>query len=149
MKWMLRWDIPPSVRWSEQDEVHMDIRYEFIFSHEMYRFRYTPLLFFRWGEHRHQIWIHIFRWSVQIQIYPPLFHMRWTWISDMSSYVQMMCSDSDIPPRWSQLGQLVRWSTHAHQIYISWNVGNISYPYKKMNCKLTYLGEHCSKKSLI
>ena len=29
------------VRGSAQDEVHMDIRYEFIFSDEVYRFRYT------------------------------------------------------------------------------------------------------------
>ena len=36
-------DIPHIVvRWSEQDEVHMAIRYEFIFSDEVLRFRYTP-----------------------------------------------------------------------------------------------------------
>ena len=166
MKCTLRSDIPPRVvRWSEQDEVHMDIRYEFTFSDEVHtEIRYTP------------------------QLSDEVNKMKCTWTSDMSSYFQMKCTDSDIPPklsdemnkmkckwisryefifsdevhrfrymplvvvRWSeQLGQLVRWSAHRHQIYVSWNVDNISYPYKEMNLNLTYsrnLGEHCPKTNI-
>ena len=95
-------------------------------SSSKFQIRCTPLScqmkWTRWSAHGYQIWVHIFRWNVQIQIYPPVI-VRWS----------------------EQLGQLVRWSAHRHLIYISWNVNNITYPYKKMNLKLTYLGEHCPK----
>ena len=70
MRCTLRSDIPPTVvRWSEQDEVHMDIRYEFIFSDEVHiEIRYTP------------------------QLSDEVNKIKWTQTSDMSSYFQMKCT---------------------------------------------------------
>ena len=87
-------DIPPIVvRWSEQDAVHMDIRYKFIFSDEVFRFRYPPPWNCQWQQINYcLIYVfnespfetvtelhQLFRWSVQLaqlvrwsaQIYPP------------------------------------------------------------------------------
>ena len=87
------------------DEVHTETqtRNEFVFSDEVFRFIYTPHIQMRWRTWStfqmkctlspNPKWGHIFRWSVQIQIYPPGF--RWT----------------------EQLGKICRWSAHWDQIY--------------------------------
>ena len=67
----------------------------------------------------------IFRWSIQIQIYPP-FQMNWTTLSTfqmkctlrpkprMSWYFQMKYSDSDIPPISDELNNSVNFSDEVH-----------------------------------
>ena len=65
----------------------------------------------RWSAHGHQIWVHIFRWSVQIscQIYPP-------------GICQMKCT---------------RWNAHRHQIWVHifrWSVQIQIYP-PVQNCQ--------------
>ena len=57
----------------------MNIRYEFIFSDEVFRFRYTP----------HQ--------------------MKCPHTSDINSYFQMKCTDSDIPPNSDEVNTNIRY----------------------------------------
>ena len=86
-------DMPPPlsivVRWHEQDEVHMDIRYEFIFSDEVFRFRYTPLQNCQWQQINYCL-IYVFHQnSHRIR---STFQMK----CSTRSTCQMKCSD--IPP---------------------------------------------------
>ena len=97
------------------DEVPMDIRYQFIFSDEVYRFRYThPVSDEVPIDIRYQF---IFSDEVYRFRYTPLIQMRGTQTSDMSSYLQMMHSDSDIPistTRKSMMMLICGKSSHSH-----------------------------------
>ena len=75
----------------------------------------------RWSAHwdPNLKWVHIFRWSVQLQIYPP-WNCQWQQINYCLIYVFNESPFKTVTElgqlfRWSvQLGQLVRWSA---QIY--------------------------------
>ena len=122
---VFRFRYTPCFKMKCSDELHTETQNEFIFSDEVFRWavRYTPPQFqMKWTRcsvHGHQIWVNIFRWSVQIQIYPPG-NCQWQQINYCPIYVFNESPFETVTElgqlfRWSvQLGQLVRWSA---QIY--------------------------------
>ena len=126
MKWMLRSDIPPIVvRQSEQDEVHMDIRYEFIFSDEVHtEIRYTP----------QQLSDEVNNWvNLSDEVHMDI-RYEFLFLDEVNNWDQIY------PPYLSD--EVNKMIVHTD---ISRYVVHILYPDEKMNLTLTYLAEYCPK----